>query len=155
MTVTFAALEPDEVRSATLLFDVAETLPNDTVIDVRGTYTWEDARNGGSERSNWAPVLVGDFNNDSRYVFLEITPNSGPAGSFFEAYTDRLLPYEPVAAWFNTPDGIEPLERDLNSDAFGRVLFTFSSAGFAPGTYELVLYGQRSKLTAVQEFTVQ
>lgn len=155
VTVTFAALDPGAQRAATLLFDVSDALPDDTVISTRATFTWEDARDGGARRTNWAPVLVGDFNNSSRYLFLELLPASGPPGTFFNAYTDRFIPNEPVTAWLNTPEGVQPLERDLFADSFGRVQFSIDSAGLAPGGYELVLYGQRSRLTAVQGFVLE
>lgn len=153
--ITFAALDPGAQRTATLLFDVSDALPDDAVISTRATFTWEDAHGGGAWRTNWAPVLVGDFNNSSRYLFLELLPDRGPVGTFFNAYTDRFIPGEPVTGWFNTPDGVQPLERDLFADSFGRLLLSFDSNGLSAGSYELVLYGQRSRLTAVQGFVLQ
>ncbi|NNJ13749.1 hypothetical protein EKD04_025830 [Chloroflexales bacterium ZM16-3] len=151
--VTFGGFAPDERRDATLLFSVSDALLDDAVIDVRASFRW-DGPQGGAGQSNRAPVLVGGFNNDARYVFLAITPTNGPPGTRFEAFTDRFIPDEPLTAWLNTPDGIEPIERTLHADAFGRIRIDLDSVGRAPTTYELVIYGQRSKLVAVSEFTV-
>lgn len=155
VVITFATLDPGAQRAATLLFDVDDALPDDTVISTRAMYRWEDQGEGGAGRTNWAPVLAGDFNNSSRYLFLELLPDRGPPGTFFNAYTDRFFPGEPVVPWLNTPDGVQPLERDLFADRFGRVQISVGTAGLAPGGYELVLYGQRSRLTAVQGFVLE
>lgn len=154
VTVTFGRLAPDERRDATVFFAVNAAAPSDTVVDIRAEYTWEDAAGGGNGRSNRAPVLIGNFNNDARYLFLEVTPEIGPQGTIFSAFTDRFIPNEAVSGWFNTPGGVVPLDRDLTADEFGRVDVSFSSEDFAPASYEVVLYGTRSKLTAVSEFFV-
>jgi hypothetical protein len=144
----------EDPRRATIFWDVNDLLPIDTVISIRGTVAWDDARDGGDRRTNRAPVLVGEMSNDSEYVFAEVTPELGQVGTEFAFLSDRFIPDEEVAAWFNTPDGVRALERDLEANDQGVVEFTFSSDGFAPARYEIVVFGLRSKLTAVTEFFV-
>jgi len=144
----------EDPRRATITWNVNDLLPIDTVISIRGTVAWDDARDGGSRRTNRAPVLVGEASNNSEYVFAEVTPELGQVGTEFTFLSDRFIPDEEVAVWFNTPDGVRALERDLEADDQGVVEFTFSSDGFAPARYEIVVFGLRSKLTAVTEFFV-
>lgn len=154
VVVTFGAFRPDERRNATLLMRVNADLPDDAVISIRASFAWDDARDDGQGRSNWAPVLVGGFNNSSPFVFLEIVPERGPAGIGFSVYTDRFIPGEQIAVWLSGPGGLTLLDIERNADSLGRVGFTLSSAGLAPATYELILFGARSRLSAVNEFSV-
>lgn len=151
--VTFGPVAAGERRTATLLYVVSGTAPDDTVISVRANYSYEAAEDGGG-RSNWAPVLIGSFSNTSRYVFLAVTPSQAPVGTIVSVFSDRFIPYEPVVAWLDTTTGIEPLEVDLAADAFGRVSFGLPTRDLAPGTYEVVLYGQRSRLTGVSQLVL-
>jgi hypothetical protein len=122
---------------------------------MRASYSWDDARDGGGWRSNWAPVLVGGFNNSAPWVWVRVEPVSGPAGTTHHFYSDRFIPAEGVYIWLNTPSGVGPLDEVVEADEFGRITFDYRSAGLAPGTYQLVFYGARSNLTGIETFFVQ
>jgi hypothetical protein len=154
LTITFGNVKHDEHRMATIYFKVHRRLPDNTVLNMRATYRWDDARDGGSWMSNWAPVLVGNGNQSSPWVWLEVTPVSGVSGTTFHFYTDRYIPSEGVYTWLNTPSGVRATDMCGVADPLGRIWFDVSSRNLTPGAYSLVLYGARSNLVAIAGFYV-
>jgi hypothetical protein len=154
LDVTFGPLAAGEERSGTIVFRVSDWLQDQTVISMRASYAWSDDRDGGSWRSNWAPVLVGAGNERAPWVWLAVDPLGGFAGTTHHFFTDRFIPSEQIASWLNTPDGVKPLYQRRSADLMGRVWFDVGSSGLRPGSYQLVLYGMRSNLTAVATFIV-
>lgn len=153
--VTFGPIAAGEYRTAAIIFRVREALPDRTVISMRASYSWDDHRSGGAWRSNWAPVLVGAGNAGAPWVPLWVDPLGGPAGTTHHFFSDRFIPSEGIYTWLNTPQGVRPLELRGVADLLGRAWLDFSSAGLAPGTYQLVAYGARSNLTGVATFVVK
>jgi hypothetical protein len=152
--VTFGSVAAGAERTAAIVFRVRDTLADRTVISMRATYSWDDHRNGGAWRSNWAPVVTGAGNESAPWVPVLIDPIGGFAGTTHHFYTDRFIPGEGIYTWLNTPRGVQPLELRGAADLLGRVWLDFSSAGLRSGTYQLVLYGARSNLTGVSTFYV-
>ncbi len=155
ITVNFGRLAAGERRVGTLYFKVAKNLADNTVISVRSSFEWSDSQNGGRAATNWAPVLVGSVNSNSQWVWLEVKPTSGKAGTVHKFFTDRFIPGERVTTWLNTPSGVRALNLTATADGYGRVWLDFASTGLTPGNYSLVVYGNRSQLTAVAAFVVQ
>jgi hypothetical protein len=154
LTITFGKVKHDEQRTATIYFKVHRWLPDNTVLSVRATYRWDDARDGGNWMSNWAPVLVGNGNQSSPWVWLEVTPLSGVSCTTFHFYTDRYIPSEGVYTWLNTPSGVRATDMCGVADPLGRIWFDVSSRNLTPGAYSFVLYGARSNLVAIAAFYV-
>jgi hypothetical protein len=152
--VTFGPVTAGEERTAAIVFRVRETLADRTVISMRADYRWDDHRNGGAWRSNWAPVVSGAGNESAPWVPVLIDPIGGFAGTTHHFSTDRFIPSEGIYTWLNTPQGVRPLELRGVADLLGRVWLDFASTGLQSGTYQLVLYGARSKLTGVATFSV-
>jgi hypothetical protein len=155
LTVTFGRLGPGKSRSGKIFVRVGPNLAQATVLDVRASYSWSDGADGGGQRANWTPVLVGGGPSDAPYIWVQVTPDRGGPGTAHSFYTDRLLPGEGVSTWLNTPQGVRALSLRGTANAEGVVRLNFSSAGLARGTYQMVLYGQRSGLTGVATFIVQ
>lgn len=155
IAIVFGKLESGAKRSGKLFMRVASDLPYQSLIDVRASYTFRDAANGGGQRTNWAPVLVGSGPSDAPYIWVRVTPDRGPAGTRHSFFTNRFLPGEGVTTWLNTPRGVQPLSLCGTANSEGIVDLVFNSAGLARGTYQLVLYGQRSGLTGVASFIVE
>jgi hypothetical protein len=153
--VTFGPVAAGEERTAAIVFRVRDTLADRTVISMRANYSWDDHRNGGAWRSNWAPVVIGAGNESAPWVPVLIDPIGGFAGTTHHFYTDRFIPSEGIYTWLNTPQGVRPLELRGVADLLGRVWLDFTSTGLQSGTYQLVLYGARSKLTGVSTFSVR
>lgn len=155
ITVTFGRLDDGERRTGTIYLRVKDNLPDNTVISMRADFVWSDGRSGGEGASNWAPVLVGGGNDSAPWVWMIVDPVKGAAGTIHHFYTDRFIPKEGIITWLNTPDGVKSLDLRTTADAYGRVWLDFSSKGRPAGTYQLVVYGARSNLTAVGTFIVQ
>jgi hypothetical protein len=154
-TVTFGPVAANEERRGTVVLQVANNLAQGTVLNTRASYSWSDNRAGGNARSNWAPVLVGNGPADSPWLWLEVKPVSGRAGTVHSFFTDRFIPGETVVTWLNTPDGVRALSLRGTVDGDGRIRLDFSSQGLKPGNYSMVVYGERSQLTALAAFVVQ
>jgi hypothetical protein len=155
VTATFGPIGAGESASGTVVFRVSANLANDTVLSVRAAYTWSDNARDGDGRSNWAPVLVGSGNDSAPWAWTIVGPTAGAAGTTHRFFSDRFIPSEGIITWLNTPSGVKPLELRGLADGMGRVYLDFKSAGLAPGTYQLVLYGARSALTGVATFDVR
>ncbi len=94
--VTFGPLAAGGRRTATLNFRVGSNLVNDAVISIHAANTWRDTRTGGSNSTNWTPVLAGVGNADSAYLWLNATPTAGKAGTVHQFFTDRFIPCEGI-----------------------------------------------------------
>lgn len=150
--VTFGPVAPGEYRTATIIFKVQGNLVDNTVLNMRASYTWAGS---GTWPSNWAPVLVRSGDASAEWVWLSVTPDNGPVGTTHRFFTDRFIPGEGIITWLNTPTGVQPLTLRSIADTQGRVTVDFKSDGLKAGRYSLVLYGARSNLTAVATFIVR
>jgi hypothetical protein len=154
--VTFGEIAGKAGRSGQLVFEVATTLGNDTVLDMRPTYEWSDDQGDrGPYATNWAPVLVGNGPATAPWVWTQVTPTSGAPGTTHTFLSNRFAPDEGIVTWLNTPSGVRALDLRGVADRQGVITLSFSSAGLSPGSYQLVLYGARSKLTGVATFIVR
>jgi hypothetical protein len=154
VTVTFGRLGSEKSRTGTIYFRVNRTLPDNTVLSMRASYIWNDERHDGHGSSNWAPVLVGGGNDSAPWVWVQVDPFAGRAGTTHHFFSDRFIPGEGVVTWLNTPDGVEPLELRGIADPMGRIWLDLKSSGLQPASYQIVLYGARSNLTGVASFNV-
>jgi hypothetical protein len=154
--VTFGPVDGKAERSGQVIFEVATTLANDTLLDMRPSYLWgDDHGDEGPLRGNWAPVLVGNGPATAPWVWTQVTPASGAPGTTHTFLSNRFAPDEGIITWLNTPSGVRALELRGVADHQGVVSLAFSSAGLSPGSYQLVLYGARSQLTGVATFIVR
>jgi hypothetical protein len=154
--VTFGPLDGKAGRSGQVVFEVATTLANATILDMRPSYSWWDEQGEvGPARTNWAPVLIGDGPASAPWVWTEVTPTTGAAGTTHTFLSNRFAPNEGIYTWLNTPSGVKALDLRGTADGQGSVRLVFSSAGLSPGSYQLVLYGARSQLTGVATFIVR
>ncbi len=156
VVVTFGPLDRESSRSGKLVFEVGGALANGTILDVRPSYTWVDERGMiGPQSSNWAPVVIANGPANGAWVWTQVTPASGPAGTTHTFLSNRFIPGEGVVTWLNTPRGVRALDLKGVADGQGSISLAFASTGLTPGTYQLVLYGMRSQLTGVATFTVR
>jgi hypothetical protein len=154
--VTFGAIDGKASRTGQLMFEINTSLGNDTILDMRPSYIWQDGHGDeGPYTANWAPVLVGNGAATAPWVWTTVTPIRGVPGTIHTFLTNRFTPGEGIVTWLNTPSGVRALELRGVADSQGVVTLDFSSTGLKPGSYQLVLYGARSQLTGVASFTVQ
>lgn len=156
LTVTFGEVGKGEERSGKIIFRVAGGLADNTVIGTRASYHWHDEVRSASGATNWAPVLIGGGNDTAAYVWLIVEPANGDASTTRGFYSDRFLPKEGVTTWLNVPGGTtRALSVRGTANSVGQVWLSYKPADLTPGTYQLVVYGNRSKLIGVVSFTVR
>jgi hypothetical protein len=153
--ISFGELDGKRSRTGTIYFRVKSNVADNSVIDGRASVSWEDSDSGGSMTTNWAPVLVGGGNEHSDWAWLQVTPESGSAGTTFRFFTDRFIPGEEVVFWLNTPDGVKALDLREDADRYGRVWADIGTRNYKPGWYSLVARGMRSEVEAVRAFQIR
>ncbi|HWQ13153.1 MAG TPA: hypothetical protein VNL77_10150 [Roseiflexaceae bacterium] len=155
LVVTFGPLDEQERRLGYVYFRVGRLLADNTVLSMRPAYTWSDARGTHERSGNWAPVLVGGGNDTGAYVWTIVQPVDGQETELRTFYSNRFVPGETVATWLNTPTGVAPLPLSEKVDEQGQVWLEYRPSSLLPGTYQLVVYGARSRLTGVATFIVR
>jgi hypothetical protein len=156
LTVTFGEVGAGEERSGRIIFRVAGGLADNLVIPTRATFRWVDERRSSAGTTNWAPVLVGGSNDNAAYVWLIVEPAVAGRDTTRGFYSDRFMPDEGVTTWLNMPGAqVRPLEVRGKANGVGQVWLSYKPSDLAPGTYQLVVYGNRSKLTGVVSFVVR
>ena len=154
IVVSFGELDNKEQRSGFITFRVGAALLDNTVLSVRPAYRWSDARGTHDRSGNWAPVLVGGGNDTGTYVWTIVQPADGRPGELRTFYSNRFAPGETVTAWLNTPSGVVSLSITETADEQGQVWLDYRPSRLAPGSYQMVVHGNKSRLTGVATFTV-
>lgn len=151
----FNDVRDGQQRTVRLRAQVAPTAARGTVIEVRGTYEWQDIEEWTRDQpTNLAPVLVSAENKAVPQIPLTVEPERGAACTNHRFSTNRLRPRESVSAWITTSDGTRDLGRS-DVDGWGEYVLIFSSCGLEPGVYSLAVYGNRSELQGIGVFTVE
>jgi hypothetical protein len=155
LVIQTGPIESGDVVTATVRMVVQPAAANNVRLAQRLTYRWQDARGGGQGRGNAPVVLVGDVDTNQALYALIVAPSSAVAGSTLVFQGDIFVPGEPVALWYNTPDGhVVPAGR-IPADGDGALRREIDTAGLAPGYYSMVAYGTWSDLTAVATFEIR
>lgn len=156
--VTFDELGGSQSRTVTIYAQVADDLPDGTVINMWPSYSWSDSRTQKRARSaNAAPVVVGAANAHSASAWLAVEPARAPVGTTFGFFTNRLLPGEPVeVALLNAVGQRQPLDIAAQVDGQGQVWLEVapSDVQIPPGFYQLAVRGMLSNLEALATFEV-
>ncbi len=151
-TVSFGPLRSGERRNGVIVLRVNGSLAHATMINMRADVRHDD----GANQSNWAPVLVGSGASDSTYAWVAVDPTTGPLGTRYNFMSNRFIPGETVTTWLNMPGGsVSPLDLRGTANSNGSVWLSLTNNSLRPGTYQLVLYGNRSGITGVASFTVR
>jgi hypothetical protein len=133
-----------DVITATIRLQVLEALPLGTALGERSSFRWSDKAQGGTGSSNTPQVVVGEVsaNNATYALDVEQTEQSVIISS------SAFIPKEPVALWYDTPEGKSISLGLVVADNNGSIKSTLSSEQFSSGLYQLVAYGQWSAITA-------
>lgn len=118
-------------------------------------YRWKDS-SGFHDRAGNLPLLtVGETTRDQELYPLSVATTDVDALRFASTI---FLPDEPVTAWYTTPDGANEEVAIILADETGAVQLVLDreqQADLAAGTYQMVLRGNRTALTAQGTFTVE
>lgn len=134
--------------TATVRLIAQPELATGTQLGERLTYRWADGHGGGSGQSN-LPVLVAAVRADDQ-PFYSLTTTVEESMRMFGSGV--FAPNEPVALWYNTPDGRIVSVPQTHADEKGAIRFTFDSTALSAGTYSMVARGAWSEITAVGTF---
>jgi hypothetical protein len=159
ITIHIDSLEGSSARFAVLYMYVGETLPAGTVLNMWAGFDWEDTQGkyGINKRSNAAPVLVGESNQTSDYVWMTATPGEGSPDTQFNFFSDRFIPGEKVTVWRLGPgDTRHKMDEKFSNDADpnGRIHIHLKDHGLPAGTHTIMLQGKHSDLQAVTSITI-
>ncbi|NJK81331.1 MAG: hypothetical protein HC876_03695 [Chloroflexaceae bacterium] len=155
IVVTFGEFEGGETYTVRVNARVKSDLPAGTVINAWVGYSWvTPGGTHGPKAANAAPVLVGDTNIDSPYVWMNQYPQQAPADTIFGLYSDRFVPGELVEVMVTAPDGSERVYAREAVNSQGQVWLSVYDAGFAPGVYTATATGLLSNLRGVVTFEV-
>ena len=154
VVVTFGRLDTNKSRSGYITFRVAADPADGTIISMRPVFRYTDAVGTRARDGNWAPVLVGGGNDTAAYVWMSVNPVQAAAGINRNFFSNRFAPNERVSAWLNTPNGVQALNRSTTADGQGQIWFDHRPQTLPRGTYQMVLYGNQSRLTGVVSFVV-
>lgn len=136
-----------DVLTATVRLRVLPGVAAGTAIAERLSFRWTDRASGGAGQSNLA-VLVAGQEARSAAVY-PLTVERPPSGAAFGVSSAVFVPNEPVALWYDTPDGHSVAAGTATADASGMLRAPISTAGLPAGRYQLVASGQWSGITAV------
>lgn len=125
-----------------------------TPLGERLDFRWADQRGGGSGRSN-LPLLAAAATPDNPPTYaLAVAPESGAAGSTHTFTSPIFAPAEPVALWYDTPNGKSIAAGTVTADGAGFLSATFTTTGLPPGDYVMVSHGLWTGFTATAVFRV-
>jgi hypothetical protein len=153
----FNGVGEDKTHWAIIHAQVAETVPSGTVINMWAGYEWKEEGIYAQENSsNAAPVLVGETNLTSSWVWMTVEPFQAAQGKMFSFYSDRFVPGEDVKVWLQTWGDVDRKRSlDTDADGHGRLWIHLPSEELAPGFHQIIIEGTRSELVAGQVFLVK
>jgi hypothetical protein len=142
--------------TATVRLRIRPKVAPGTALPLQLGYRWLNAEvhGGGDGNSNRLPLTAGQTTIDAPWYPLAITPGSAPPGTSLHLSSASFAPGEPVALWYNGPQGATEVGR-RSADANGALEVVFDSAGLASGSYSMVAYGLWSEITAVGVFQIE
>ncbi len=134
--------------TATVRLITQPGLMTGTQLGERLTYRWADGRGGGSGQSNMPVLVATDTTTQQQFYNLTIEEE----GSMRMFASGVFAPNEPVALWYNTPNGTVGPVPQTHADENGTIHFTFDTAMLPAGSYSMVARGEWSEITAVGTF---
>lgn len=149
----------DKTHSAFMRVQVADHVAMGTIINMWAGYEWVDGeRYAPDNSSNAAPVLVGETNLTSSWVWMDSEVFDGKEGPTFSFYSDRFVPGEKIEVWLNSFGYIRRKRSlDTQTDGHGRfwIHYPASDSNLSRGFHQIIVRGERSKLVAGKVFLVR
>jgi hypothetical protein len=137
---------------ANIRFRVSPDAPNGTQLGGRVTYRWYDDNGGGSGQSNDLSIVVGDEEQHSEHEEM-LVERDGEGRTFT---CTQFIPREPVAFWYNTPDGKVVQLETIEADDHGKLILIFKTKGkgLHKGRHLMVGRGHWSGIIVIGEFVI-
>ncbi|MBC8161139.1 MAG: hypothetical protein H7Z42_07955 [Roseiflexaceae bacterium] len=148
-------LNPGDIMTATIQLAVQPDAPLDRQLTAQASVTWIDDSGGGASQSNSVRLRISNTAAAAAPQMLAVTPLSATPGADIRFNGDSFIPSEPVALWYNTPDGKAVEIGRVAADAQGALVTNLATTDLRPGWYSLVAAGVWSKQTLVGAFEVR
>lgn len=143
-----------DILTATIRLEVAQNAPVATSLAGRLSFDWADSAGGGKGRSNLTILAVGAADDNRPFYSSDVSPSSGPNSARRSLSSPIFVPFEPVAFWYNLPNRQVEEAGILRADENGLIDAAFTPVGLGRNTYQIVVYGNWSRMTTVGNFTV-
>ncbi|GAB4200951.1 MAG: hypothetical protein OHK0022_22540 [Roseiflexaceae bacterium] len=144
-----------DVVTGTVRLRVLEGAAVGAKLAPRLLHTWRDDRGRGSGRSNLLPLVVTAAGEPQNLYPLAAERSQGEEGAGYRFASGVFVPGEPVAFWYNTPEGSAVAAEGATADDEGAVSSLLPREGLNPGAYSMVARGRWSQAQAVVPFLVE
>ncbi len=128
--------------TGTLRLRLRDDAPHAAEVRFQAELTWSDSVKGGEGRGNRVTLHVGPEQDGLQP--LEIHPVAGG----IQVSSGDFAPNEPVALWYDAPDGRSTAMGRVTADAEGAISVLFPSADRPAGRYQIVAQGIWSEAVA-------
>lgn len=135
-----------DVMTTTVRLRLLPGIAESTALGERLAYRWTDGAGGGAGQSNLPSLVVGQV--EERAPVLPLVIERTADGSALSLSSPIFVPGESVALWYDTPDGRSVSAGTVAANGSGTVQASISTASLPAGRYQIVAFGQWSKLTS-------
>ncbi|NWJ49103.1 MAG: hypothetical protein HXX08_24870 [Chloroflexi bacterium] len=155
VTIALPSLGQDQEVHGTLLFRPNANAVIGTEIEARYKVVFDDEVGcGKSLNSNTQRFVFGETNSSEDGAIQRGAAISATVGEKVSLVQKGYLANEIVSLWYTKPDGTSVSLGEQRANANGEITILLNTAGFAPGDYAVVGYGNRSEVTQVNILTV-
>lgn len=155
LTIRTGPLDRGAVVTGTLRLVVRDDAPAKAALAPPLRHTWSDDRSGGAGRSNRLLLSVGGPNTRQDPTPLMVERAETEHGLGYRFGSSTFVPGEPVAFWYNTPDGRAVALESGQANGEGAISLLLPPDGLEPGPHSLVARGLWSQIESVSPFGVQ
>ncbi|NWJ48722.1 MAG: hypothetical protein HXX08_22925 [Chloroflexi bacterium] len=155
VTIALPSLAQKQEASGTLVFRPNANAVIGTEIEARYKVVFDDeAGSGKSLNSNSQRLVFGETNSGEDGAIQRGAAISATVGEKVSFVQKGYLADEIVSLWYTKPDGTSVSLGEQRATASGEITIVVNTAGFAPGEYAIVGYGNRSEVTHVNILTI-
>jgi uncharacterized repeat protein (TIGR01451 family) len=153
VSISLPPLNYNEVVTGTVIFRPKAGAQVGAKVFTRYKVHYDDPTGVGMLRQSNAVAFVIGAAGSNRDVSKGVIQLLGPdnasqkAGSSQTFTANFFIPDEQVSAWITRPDGKSIPLGNGRADQYGNYSLQIKTAGLAPGTYSVAIYGQRSEVT--------
>jgi len=156
LTFQTGRVSNDKAIIGKISFYVKMDAPDGASVMERLSFEWVDEHGNRELGLGNQPILtVGNTDVHQEHYPITVEPMTAPTGSKRVFMTEPIYaPGEPVAIWYNHPNGVIIDVGAMAADYNGRVRFELDSWNMGNGTYSMVTQGNWTHFTSVSVFHV-
>lgn len=142
-----------DVVTATLRLRVLEDATTGSSLAERISFRWSDEVRGGTGSSNLPMVRIDQANRADQTYRLAV--ENAQSQTELSISSSLFMPKEPVAIWYDTPEGKSIAVGVVIADDHGAIEADVPLNGLPSGAYLMVAFGQWSEITASELVAIQ